>query len=200
MSGTASVSGICFSRKNTDTRVETMEGRKSPVMVGSTLICPLIHSIVVVTSPMGVQAPPALAAMTIMAPKSFLSSTSGRSFFTSETITMVVVRLSRMPERKKDSRATIRIRPRLLSALMTSVMTLKPLCASTISTIVMAPRMKYTTSLTSEIFSPSAARLAADVAPVDALAPAKMTHNATDMSRAMPPLLNSKTVSKIMPT
>jgi hypothetical protein len=34
------------------------------VMVGNTVICPPIQSMVVVMSPMGLQAPPALAAIT----------------------------------------------------------------------------------------------------------------------------------------
>ena len=64
---------------------------------------PPIHSIVVVTSPMGVHAPPALAAITTTAPSSLRSSpeSPGRIFRRSEIMTMVEVRLSRMAERKK---------------------------------------------------------------------------------------------------
>ena len=54
----------------------TMDGMSSVVMVGSAVICPLIHSMVVVTSPMGVHAPPALAAITTTAPKKRRSSGS----------------------------------------------------------------------------------------------------------------------------
>ena len=50
------------------TSSDTKDGIKSVVMVGSAVICPLIHSMVVVTSPMGVHAPPAFAAITTTAP------------------------------------------------------------------------------------------------------------------------------------
>lgn len=61
------------SSEMTDTRAmgrarETIDGRIRSRMVGRVEMLPLIHSIVVVTSPMGVQAPPALAARTMMAP------------------------------------------------------------------------------------------------------------------------------------
>ena len=44
-----------------DTTVEAKEGRKRLRIVGMAEICPLIHNMVVVTSPMTVHAPPALA-------------------------------------------------------------------------------------------------------------------------------------------
>ena len=42
----------------------TSEGRNSLVTIAVVVTCPPIHSMVVVTSPMGDQAPPALAAIT----------------------------------------------------------------------------------------------------------------------------------------
>ena len=58
---------------------------------------------VVVTSPMGVQAPPALAATTTMAPSSLRSSASGTARCSTDSMTIVVVRLSSMALRKKVS-------------------------------------------------------------------------------------------------
>mmetsp|Transcript_18368 Transcript_18368/g.29606 ORF Transcript_18368/g.29606 Transcript_18368/m.29606 type:complete len:260 (+) Transcript_18368:322-1101(+) len=78
----------------------TTEGRKSSVTVGMVESWLLIHSIVVVTSPIGVQTPPALAATTTMAPKSFLSASFGTNFFKSEHMTMVTVKLLRIADRK----------------------------------------------------------------------------------------------------
>jgi hypothetical protein len=43
---------------------------KNTFMVGNVDICPCIHSMVVVTSPIGVHAPPAFAAITTRAPRS----------------------------------------------------------------------------------------------------------------------------------
>jgi hypothetical protein len=65
------------------------------------VIWPPIQSIVVVTSPMGDQAPPELAAITIMPANRMRSSRSSSNLRTSDTITMVVVRLSSRALRKK---------------------------------------------------------------------------------------------------
>ena len=70
-------------------------------MILSAVICPPIQSIVVVTSPSGDQAPPALAAITVMPIKNNRCSLSIINFLSNETITIVVVRLSKMAERKK---------------------------------------------------------------------------------------------------
>ncbi len=64
-------------------------------------ICPPIHSMVVVTSPMGVHAPPALAAITIIPAKNNRMSLFGINLRIKDTITMEVVRLSSTDERKK---------------------------------------------------------------------------------------------------
>ena len=42
----------------------TSEGRNTPLTMAAEVTCPPIHSMVVVTSPIGDQAPPALAAIT----------------------------------------------------------------------------------------------------------------------------------------
>ena len=61
----------------------------------------LIHNIVVVTSPIGVQAPPALAAMTAKQSGTNLSFFSGINLRMMEIIKIIVVRLSKIAERKK---------------------------------------------------------------------------------------------------
>mmetsp|Transcript_61603 Transcript_61603/g.101775 ORF Transcript_61603/g.101775 Transcript_61603/m.101775 type:complete len:243 (+) Transcript_61603:639-1367(+) len=133
------------------TNSATMLGRISANIVGQVVMLPLIHSIVVVTSPMGVQAPPAFAAMTARPPKSMRSSVwSGSIFRSSETMTMVDVRLSSTAERQKVTTPTMNRRVRRLLVWMFSVMTRKPWCASTISTIVMAPSRKNRISAASE--------------------------------------------------
>ena len=62
----------------------------------------------------------------------------------SETMTMVVVRLSRIELRKKVTKPTIHINDESLVVLMREVMARKPSCASTTSTMVMAPIRKKT--------------------------------------------------------
>ena len=69
--------------------------------------CPPIHSIVVVTSPIGDQAPPALAAMTTMPAKSQRVCRSSMSLRNSDTMTMDVVKLSSRAEKKKVKTHTI---------------------------------------------------------------------------------------------
>ena len=48
---------------------DTIAGRNTSFMICIPLICPPIHNMVVVTSPIGDHAPPALAAITIMEAK-----------------------------------------------------------------------------------------------------------------------------------
>mmetsp|Transcript_8097 Transcript_8097/g.20792 ORF Transcript_8097/g.20792 Transcript_8097/m.20792 type:complete len:206 (+) Transcript_8097:412-1029(+) len=131
------------------TASDTMDGTMSHLIVSMLLMLPLIQSMVVVTSPMGVQAPPALAARTTAAPKNWRRSGSLTSLRRSETMTMVLVRLSRMALMKKVMPETIQRRDLLDVALMTLVTSLNPWCASTISTMVIAPRRKNITWLTS---------------------------------------------------
>jgi len=76
-------------------------GQEVAFMIPSVVIWPPIQSIVVVTSPIGDQAPPALAAMTMLPAKKRRSSCLSSSFFISEIITIVVVRLSSTELRKK---------------------------------------------------------------------------------------------------
>ncbi len=117
---------------------------KTPFMIASVVIWPPIQSMVVVTSPIGVQAPPALAAITIIPAKKSRSSCLSSSFFINEIITMVVVRLSRTELRKKVTKPTSHMSEESLVVLMREVMTSKPSWASTTSTMVMAPIRKKT--------------------------------------------------------
>ena len=105
-------------------------------------ICPPIQSMVVVTSPIGDQAPPALAAITIIPAKNRRISLSGINFRTKETITMVVVKLSNTEDKKKATIHTTQSRAIGFFVLMRSVMNLNPWCASTNSTMVIAPIKK----------------------------------------------------------
>ena len=61
---------------------------------------------VVVTSPIGDHAPPALAAIITIPAKNFRWSASEMIFRSKETITIAVVRLSRTAERKKANNLT----------------------------------------------------------------------------------------------
>ncbi len=91
------------------------------------MICPPIQSIVVVTSPIADQAPPALAAITIIAAKNNRSLCLPNSFFISEIMTIVVVKLSSMALRKKVTKPTSHINVACFLVLMSDVITSKPL-------------------------------------------------------------------------
>mmetsp|Transcript_63901 Transcript_63901/g.187448 ORF Transcript_63901/g.187448 Transcript_63901/m.187448 type:complete len:257 (+) Transcript_63901:583-1353(+) len=98
--------------QNTTGRVpDTSDGTKSHFAVGTVLIFPWIHSIVVVTSPIALHAPPALAAITMRPPhrcRKSLSSGTRRRRILSETI--VAVRLSITELRKNVRKHKIGIR------------------------------------------------------------------------------------------
>src|SRR5690606_5083782 len=79
--------------------MQTIRGRINALTMPGGEICPTIQSIVVVTSPIGDQAPPALAATMIIPAKKSLISRFETSLRVSETRTMVVVRLYRIQER-----------------------------------------------------------------------------------------------------
>mmetsp|Transcript_25798 Transcript_25798/g.75609 ORF Transcript_25798/g.75609 Transcript_25798/m.75609 type:complete len:312 (+) Transcript_25798:373-1308(+) len=110
---------------------------------------PFIHSMVVVTSPMGVQTPPALAAMTTMAPKSLRSSLSSMTLRSRLTMTIVTVRLLSTAERKKVIKPTSQNSFWRESTCSFSVRKRKPWCASITSTMVLAARRKKQMSDTS---------------------------------------------------
>mmetsp|Transcript_2759 Transcript_2759/g.5173 ORF Transcript_2759/g.5173 Transcript_2759/m.5173 type:complete len:271 (-) Transcript_2759:691-1503(-) len=178
------------------TAMATSDGRISDSMMGTVVIWPPIHSIVVVTSPMGVHAPPALAAITTTAPSSLRSSpeSPGRIFRRSEIMTMVEVRLSRMAERKKVTPPINHINFFLLRVVILLVMRLKPWWESTISTMVMAPIRKNR-------ISPASARAPSSSwcttpGPTSRL---RMVHSATVITSPTPDLLTVNCSSKIIP-
>ena len=84
-----------------------MLGRMRLPMMVVVVNCPPIQSIVVVTSSIGDQAPPALAAMTTMPAKSQRVRRSSMSLRNSDTMTMDVVKLSSRAEKKNVKTHTI---------------------------------------------------------------------------------------------
>src|ERR1700722_17947766 len=86
---------------------QTNAGINSSFIILRADTSPPIHNIVVVTSPIGVHAPPALAAITTPPPISNLSSGSFVNLVKSVIITTVVVKLSRIADKKKDTNPII---------------------------------------------------------------------------------------------
>mmetsp|Transcript_105168 Transcript_105168/g.279919 ORF Transcript_105168/g.279919 Transcript_105168/m.279919 type:complete len:216 (+) Transcript_105168:663-1310(+) len=143
----------CHHRPARGATPATREGTKRLVTVAVTVILFWIHNIVVVTSPMGLHAPPALAAMTTRPPQSWrqLSSSAAtwRKIFSA---TIVAVRLS-MTELMKKLSKQIKGMSRCLwspmALLMSAVTIPKPPKWSTDSTTAMAGRRKRTIPPTS---------------------------------------------------
>mmetsp|Transcript_309 Transcript_309/g.342 ORF Transcript_309/g.342 Transcript_309/m.342 type:complete len:226 (-) Transcript_309:1160-1837(-) len=158
-------SSTWFTRNANDPTRQTTEGRKSSVMVGTVDNWLLIQSMVVVTSPIGVQTPPAFAATTTIAPKRRRSSSLGTSLRSKETMTMVTVRLFKIAERKKVRKPMTQKRVFFDFVVIKLVTTLKPWCASTTSTMVEAARRKKQISDTSESCSLSCSRTDSDATP-----------------------------------
>ena len=122
--------------------VHTILGINTFAIMPVAVICPPIHSMVVVTSPTGDQAPPALAAITIRPAKYHRIFWSSMIFDTSDTITMVVVKLSSNDERKKVIMVIMASSLLAFLVWILSVITRKPSCASISSTIAIAPIKK----------------------------------------------------------
>ena len=96
------------------------------MMFGTLGNCPFIQSIVVVTSPIGDHAPPAFAAITTIPTNThrvFWSFTNLRS---RDTITMVVVRLSKAAEKKNVRIQMIQSSLVMFFVFILSVITAKP--------------------------------------------------------------------------
>mmetsp|Transcript_7061 Transcript_7061/g.24893 ORF Transcript_7061/g.24893 Transcript_7061/m.24893 type:complete len:246 (-) Transcript_7061:464-1201(-) len=197
-----SQSGGATSRDSPSSAVSRPSGTTSDMRLGSRRSCivlrvviwPLIHSMVVVTSPIGVQAPPAFAAMTTTAPKNLRSSSSGTSLRSRDTMTIVLVRLSRMADMKKVMPPMSHSSVVRSLVLMLSVTILKPWCASTVSTIVIAPMRKKTiwdTSARDSLSEPSTS--------CPPFATARTVHMPTAVSSATPDLLNANVSSKMIP-
>mmetsp|Transcript_14481 Transcript_14481/g.45246 ORF Transcript_14481/g.45246 Transcript_14481/m.45246 type:complete len:515 (-) Transcript_14481:296-1840(-) len=181
-----------------DAMSETSEHAKRSVIVCAVESWPFIHSIVVVTSPIGVHTPPALAAITIIAPKSLRSSSESRSLRMSETITIVTVKLFKMAERKKVSTPTSQKSVLFDETCSRSVNARKPWCASTTSTIVDAARRKKQMSDTSARCCEScSSRKARSPIPENSMYTA---HMSVAISRPTAPLFKSNSSSKMIPT
>ena len=120
----------------------TRLGTKSIFMMLAAVTWPPIHSMMVVTSPMGLHAPPALAAITTMPARIHRSCLSFTSLRSNAHITIVVVMLSSAALRKKVMVPTTQMSIDFRWPVMWSVITRNPSCASTSSTIVMAPMRK----------------------------------------------------------
>src|ERR1041385_3784312 len=101
-------------------------GKNKVRMIFTVVICPPIQSIVVVTSPIGVHAPPAFAAITTIPAKNRRMSLLGISLRISDTITIAVVRLSSIDERKKLTQQMIQRSVLGFFVRILSVMMLKP--------------------------------------------------------------------------
>ena len=129
-----------------------MLGRMRLVMIVLVVSCPPIQSMVVVTSPMGDQAPPALAATTTIPANSQRVCRSSISLRSSDTITIDVVKLSNKAEKKNVRTHTIQSIFTLLRVWIRSVMTRNPSWASTSSTMVIAPIKKKRMELISSMW------------------------------------------------
>mmetsp|Transcript_17693 Transcript_17693/g.28963 ORF Transcript_17693/g.28963 Transcript_17693/m.28963 type:complete len:147 (-) Transcript_17693:1226-1666(-) len=119
-------SSTWLTRKNNDATRHTIEGRNNSVTVGIVERLLLIQSIVVVTSPIGVQTPPALAATTTIAPNNLLSSSLGTNFLSKDTITIVTVKLFKIAERKNVKKPITQNNPFFDLVVIKFVTTLKP--------------------------------------------------------------------------
>lgn len=110
-------------------------GNSTAWIIASEVIWSPIQSIVVVTSPIGDQAPPELASITMIPAKNRRSSRFANNLRMSDIITMVVVKLSKIALRKKVTKPTSHFSDDNLVVLIRLVMT---------STTVMAPIKKDT--------------------------------------------------------
>ena len=106
--------------------MDNKDGMKISLMTPPAVIIPAFHSIMVVTSPIGENAPPEFAAMITNEAyiiRSFLSWTSLRRII---TITILVVRLSKIADKKKVINAIFHSRLRFVLECITFFTQLKP--------------------------------------------------------------------------
>ena len=184
--------------------MEMSDGMNISVITPSAVMTPLFHSMMVVTSPMGEKAPPELAAMMTSEAymmRSLWSLTSLRSIM---IMTIDVVRLSSMAERKKVMNAMRHSNTFLLLVWRVSLTKLNPPFWSTSSTIVMAPMRKNSVvAVLPRWGSISALTMAAFISPMastrycDGSIMNSVQHT-TNMSKAMAALLIFVTLSMAM--
>ena len=174
---------------------ETRHGRICVAMSDPAVTLPRIQSMMVVTSPMGDQAPPLLAAMTITLAKTQRSLLSSISRRMTMIMMIVVVMLSSAADMKKVIRESSHSSLRLRRVVMCSVMTLKPPCMSMSSTIVMAPIRKIRISHVSPRWSISSCAMLVSWPQM-----LKIVQMAPHISRAMAALLIFTLCSSAMKT
>ena len=111
---------------NVGIAMHTKLGKKVLIIIFQVVTCPPIHSIVVVTSPIGLQAPPAFAEIITRPANNHLCFLSSTSFLKRDTITIVVVRLSNAAERKKVIREILQTSLTVLLVCILSIIIWKP--------------------------------------------------------------------------
>ena len=131
------------------TIIASNEGMIRLGMTPAVVMLPFTQSMMVVTSPIGENAPPALAAMTIRQANLHLSVLSATILRSNMTMTMVVVRLSNTADMKYVMKESIHRSSFFFLVVILSVMMENPLCASMSSTIVIAPIRKNSVDATS---------------------------------------------------
>ncbi len=108
------------------TNIEINEGMNVSKIIFIAVIFPLIHNIMVVTSPIGLHAPPEFAARITIPQKNQRSCLFSISFRSKAHITMAVVRLSNTADIKKVRILIIHKSFLLLVVLIFSVIILNP--------------------------------------------------------------------------
>lgn len=140
-------------RKTSGTSRQKKLGRNEDLIIDKLVIWLPIQSMVVVTSPIGDHAPPAFTAMMTSPANTSRSSRFGNIFDKREIMTIVVVRLSKIADRKKLTNPTIHSNVRFLFPRKNAATQSNPSCASMISTIVIAPMRKNRMPAISATFS-----------------------------------------------
>jgi len=118
------------------------EGTSSRLTIAEVVTWPPIHSIVVVTSPIGDHAPPAFEAMTIMPASISRSRCSPTRRRTRDTMTMATVMLASTADSAKVTAVMSTVSVASDRVFRREVITANPSCASTTSTTVITPIRK----------------------------------------------------------
>src|SRR5690606_12259629 len=125
----ASISPLKAGRKDAikeGINIHTKEGTNKCSINSAVVTLSPIHNMVVVTSPMGDHAPPALAAIIMIPAYQILTSRSKIIFWRMEIKTMVAVRLSIMAESMKAKKEKIQSNFFLLLVFTNDFMVAKP--------------------------------------------------------------------------
>ena len=131
--------------KKVGTAVATNEGSTRAAEKSVGVKAPFVHTISEVTSPITVNAPPQLAAMTMAEPSHARERASATMRRISISIRMVVVRLSRLADMRKVTPTKLHSSWRLLGVRTQRVMALKqPSALSTLRMFIVARRKRAT--------------------------------------------------------